>query len=347
MTNITNKEFTMSDFLTITADNAPVPEQQAQKDPRFWKPTIKNKDKEYQAQVRLLPRGVDGIKNKLEPSVCLQTHHLKNLKHKVFLTIKCPKTLDEYAYCPICEAAWGIYNAGKAVNDKNMMKEGTSRLPTESHLINTFIRNDITQPANNGLVKIWEHTKKQNTVLFAPTKDAATDPNKKSLKKVEKFFPYSPKAGRDYVVIVTENPENGMASYESSEWDSEGFTDLASSNEEIMAILDKCYDLGEFFNDIPSTEVLAQKYTEFCNRVEEKERLALLNGKGGSSVGSTPAGNSAPAGKPATTGNAKDFFGGAKTNADAPKEEPPKPAPKAQQAVMEEESTLDEEELPF
>lgn len=335
----------MSDFLTINADNAPVPEQQnaGQKDQRFWKPTIKNKEKEYQAQIRPLPRGIEGIKNKLHPSVTLQTHHLKSLKHKVFLTIKCPKTLGESEYCPICEAAWGIYNAGKSVNDKLMMKEGTGRLSTESHLMNIFVRNDITQPANTGLVKIWEHTKKQNTVLFAPTKDVATDPNKKSLKKVEKFFPYSPRTGRDYVVIVTENPENQMASYESSEWDSEGLTPLAGSDEEIMAILDKCYDLNEFISDIPSVEVLAQKYTEFCTRLEEKERMALLNGKGGSSAGSTPTGNFAPAGKPASTGNAKDYF----TKTETPKEEPLKQAPKAQPAVMEEESSLDEEELPF
>ena len=335
----------MSDFLTITADNAPVPEQNndTQKDVRFWKPTIKNKDKEYQAQIRPLPRGVEGIKNKLHPSVPLQTHHLKSLKHKVFLTIKCPKTLGENEYCPICEAAWAIYNAGKERNDKLMMKEGTSRLSTESHLMNIFVRNDITQPANTGLVKIWEHTKKQNTVLFAPTKDVVTDPNKKSLKKVEKFYPYSPKAGRDYVVIVTENPENEMASYESSEWDSEGLTDLAGTNDEIMAILDKCYDLNEFISNIPSAEVLAQKYTEFCTRVEEKERLAILNGKGGSTTGSGHVGNSTPAGKPASTGNAGDFFKGGKTNDEAPKEAP-KEAPSAS---SDEDVMVDEEELPF
>ncbi len=80
----------MSDFLTVTADTAAVePEstggqkyQKTPPDPRFWKPTIKNEAKEYQAMVRMLPRGLNGLKNKLNPSVKILTHRLKSEQAK-------------------------------------------------------------------------------------------------------------------------------------------------------------------------------------------------------------------------------------------------------------------------
>jgi hypothetical protein len=81
----------MSDFLTVTADTAASePEttggqkfQKTPPDPRFWKPTLKNEAKEYPAMIRMLPRGLNGLKNKLNPSVKILTHRLKSEQAKV------------------------------------------------------------------------------------------------------------------------------------------------------------------------------------------------------------------------------------------------------------------------
>lgn len=312
----------MSDFLTVTAETAAIaePENGGQKfqktppDPRFWKPTIKNAAKEYQALVRMLPRGLDGLKNKLNPSVKILTHRLKDERAKVFINVKCRKTLGEDQYCPICDAGWAIFNEGKAQNNKELKDQGKDVLAKESHIMNILVRNDIQHPELNGQVKLWEHTGKMNKTLFEPTKEEKRDPSKPApLKKKQIFYPYSPKAGRDFLVMVTEDPEKKMASYDSSEWDTDGFSDLAGTDAEIMAILDKCHDLSEFLT-IPTAEEAAQKYAEFRAKVEQKLSGRAANG----SLPPEAMGTATGAGKVATknvkTGDAQNYFSGAKVS---------------------------------
>jgi hypothetical protein len=341
----------MSDFLTVTADTAAVePEstggqkyQKTPPDPRFWKPTIKNAAKEYQAMVRMLPRGLNGLKNKLNPSVKILTHRLKSEQAKVFMNVKCRKMLGEDQFCPICDAGWAIFNEGKAQNNKEIKDQGKDILAKESHIMNILIRNDIQVTDLIGQVKLWEHTGKMNKTLFEPTKEEKRDPSKPaSIKKKQIFYPYSPKNGRDFLVMVTEDPEKHMASYDNSEWDTDGFSDLAGSDAEIMAILDKCYDLTEFLT-VPSAEEAAQKYAEFCAKVEQK-----LAGRAAS--GSMPGtGTATGAGKVATknvkTGDAQNYFGGASVQTPSASASP---APSAEPEVeFESENSAADDELPF
>lgn len=336
----------MSDFLTITEDNAPQPEKKVY-DPRFWKPTIKNKAKEYHALVRMLPRGRDGIKNRLEPTVKLLKHRLVDKKSKVFMEpILCPKTLDPWAACPICDAAWGIFNEGKKNNNKSLQDVGKSRLPQESHLVNIYLREDYTDKENTGLVKIWEHTPAVNRELLLPTKDEPVDPSKPNQKKKKKYYPYCPKTGRDREVIVTENPENQMATYSASKWEADEDTEaaiyrpLAETDDEIYAILDKCYDLSEFTKVIPTGEELANHYSKFLDKINASANSSAMSG--GSTPVSRGEGNSAPSTKAPATNSGESFFGDNK--------KPSQPAPaKKDELVMDvvDEPELGEDDLPF
>ena len=336
----------MSDFLTVTAETAAVePEvnngvryQKAPVDERFWKPTIKNEAHEYQAMIRMLPRGLNGLKNKLHPSVKILTHRLKSEQAKVFMNVKCRKTLGDDQFCPICDAGWAIYNEGKLQNSKELKDQGKDVLAKESHIMNILIRNDTQHPELIGQVKLWEHTGKMNKTLFDPTKEEVRDPSKPvSIKKKKIFYPYSPKDGRDFLVVVTEDPEKKMASYESSEWDEDGMSDLAGSEAEMLAILDKCNDLSEFMS-IPTAEEAAQKYAEFRAKVEQK-----LSGR--VAAGSLPEayGSASGAGKIATknvkTGDAQTYFQNAPEKSGLPMSQPDLPA-------LTEESAPDDE-LPF
>lgn len=277
------------DFLTINTDQAAATEAHntdsgngRQQDPTLWKPSIGKIIKEYEALVRLLPQGINGVKNKLPASVSYKMHYLKNHKHKIYKNVQCRKTLGDD--CPVCEAAWSIYNAGKDQNSKDLMDLGKSQLPSTRHVINLFIKEDLTVSENDGKVLKWDHTDKMNRILMDPLRDDDVkegEVKSKFKKAKEKFTPYSPRDGRNRFIIVEEDPSkrkpNGdpMPTYDNSYWDEDGLSDLAATSEEMMAILEQCYDLSSY-RDIPTSEELMSQYNEFLGLVDAKERNALV-----------------------------------------------------------------------
>lgn len=318
------------DFLTIDTEVASEADARAQAetngsrpvDLTMWKPGLGRNDEPYEAKVRLLPQGVNGVKNKLPASVSYQMHYLKDTKHKIFKNVPCRKTIGEE--CPVCEAAWAIFNAGKdagGARGEALKDLAKSRLPTTRHVINVLVREDLTNPENNGKVLKWDHTDNVNGKLMEPLRDATEEETAKAgsaslRKKKEKFTPHSPRNGRDRIVIVEKNPKTGYATYDGSFWDEDGLTDLAGSSEEMMAILDQCHDLNGY-RAIPTGEELMAQYNEFLALVEAKERAATVNGVVADRAAST--GNDAAPAK-VQTANASSYFeakdeGGAATGA--------------------------------
>ena len=233
------------DFLNISVEAAvQVAESQQtnnknsrKTDDRFWKPNIKNEKKEYQAKIRLLPRGIEGVKNKLHPTIEQHVHYIKEPQHGLYLTVKCRKSLGKHENCPICEANWAMFNT----KVEPLVKKAKSRRNMISHIGNILIREDLNHPEFNGTVKLWDHTNNINRMLLAPLNNQEDESGGGGFKKKqEKFNPYSPMNGRDFITIVTENPENGFPNYNGSFWDEDGLTDLAPTKDEIMAVLDQC-----------------------------------------------------------------------------------------------------------
>lgn len=363
------------DFLTIDTEEASAVDARAQVeasggrqiDPTMWKPGLGRNDEPYEAKVRLLPQGVNGVKNKLPASVSYQMHYLKDKKHKISKNVPCRKTIGEE--CPVCEAAWAIWNAGKdagGARGEALQNLAKSRLPTTRHVINVLVREDLTNPANNGKVLKWDHTDNVNGNLMEPLRDSTEEENgknatqkpaKSSLRKSkEKFTPHSPRNGRDRIVIVEKNPKTGYATYDGSFWDEDGLTDLAATTEEMMGILDQCHDLSGY-RAMPSAEELMAQYNEFIALVEAKERAAAVNGVVADRASST--GNDAAPPKVKTV-NASSYFAAKEENnavaGDAAEEDPfdmNDGAPSVGAQVFEEATSTDDisdsddDDLPF
>lgn len=308
-----------NDFLTIGVDEGVQSIESSQpngrkQDPNLWKPGISDSRPKYEAMVRLLPQGINGIKNKLPASVQYQMHYLKHRGFKIFKNIPCRKTIGEE--CPICDRAWAMFNQGKDNNDEKLKNIAKDRLPVTRHVINVFVRDDLTVPDNNGKVLKWDHTDNINSQLMAPLvnkKDEGgeqTSGFKKKSEKEEKFNPYSPKNSRDRVVIVEPNPRNPtMPTYDGSFWDDEtngnGYSDLAATDEEMMAILDQCHDLSGY-RDVPTAEEAIQQYQEFENMIASKQ--AAIDGGQVQESRSSFGGNTAAPAKNVTTANAGEYF---------------------------------------
>lgn len=264
----------MLDYLNVSPDDAAASNPQSdkrggkkEKDVRFFTPNINNADKEYQSRIRQMPQGIVGLQQKLPVSVEQHTHFIKEPEHNLYLTVKCRKTLGPKEHCPICEANWAMYNTGA----KDLKKKALDRKNQINHIGNFLIRDDITDPENSGTVKLWRHTNRMHKTLLEPTLADAVDTAKKGFKKgKERFVPYSPVNGKDFFVIVTENPENGFPSYDGSYWDEDGLTNLAATEDEMMGYLDQCHDLREFIDDVPSVEEINRLYTEFNQKLEDK-----------------------------------------------------------------------------
>ena len=351
----------MLDYLNVSPDDAASSNPQREKggnrekDTRFFSPNIKNADKEYQARVRQMPQGLDGLKNKLPVSVEQHTHFIKEPESGLYLTVKCRKTLGHKEHCPICEANWAMYNTGQ----KELKNKAMDRKNQVNHIGNFLIREDITDPSNTGMVKLWRHTNRMHKTLLEPTLSESGESDKKGFrKKKERFVPYSPVNGRDFYVIVTENPENGFPSYDGSYWDEDGLSNLAPTEDEMMAYLEQCHDLREFIDDVKSAEEINRLYMEFNQKLEEKMGARAAGNMTGTQYfvgGNNPASNpttstSKVSGTSSTSG--ADYF----TESSEKSEEPNvfdlnEGSPEIPQAPAVDEPMLsgsdEDEELPF
>lgn len=266
------------DFLLVDVDSAAASREASKnngrkstkKDPAIWLlPNIKNATKTYDAMVRLMPRGVDGLKNKMHPTVPHAVHYVKDPELNLFITIPCRKTLGASEICPYCQKQRTMFFNAKNNGDADGQKKWDKRQANTTHIGNFLIRQDLVNPANNGKVKLWEHTNAINNKLFEPTKPE--DKTKQGLKKVQRFNPYSPINGRDFLVIVrqsTKNPE--WPDYSESTWD-ETASDLAPSRDEIIALLDQTHDLQRFLDEVPSIEQINEMMFEYDERVSKAE----------------------------------------------------------------------------
>lgn len=280
--------------LSINLDQARSIYQSEQKqekkkaDPRFWKPSIKNANKTYEAKIRLLPQGDLFLSNPLIPwAVEQHTHWIKEKEHGLNLVVKCRKTLGSQEKCPICDYNWNLYNAAKKRNDQFMMDKMSDRKARTTYIGNILVLEDLNHPELNGTVKLWEHTKNINNSLMehfpgriVKTKEGqAQETNSfKKAKVVENFVPWDLVKGKNYFVIVGEDDKK-MATYQESYWDDEtGLSPLAPTKAEIMEILSKTHSLKEFVEDVPSVEELVRRFEEF------NDRLTDLSGKTSSGV---------------------------------------------------------------
>jgi hypothetical protein len=285
-------------------------------DPRFWKPSVKNVEKSYEAVLRLLPAGIDGLRNKLPASIENRMHYVKEEEHGLRLFVPCRKVLGTDEPCAICQANDIMKTAAKAIGNKDLEDKAYDRRGTISHVGNVYVRQDITNPKNSGQVRLWERSNKLQTVLRAPMMKKAEVKGTTLRKSLDRFNPYSPADGRDFFLVMVENPTNKIPTYDESRWDDAGASVLAPTKEEMVAILEKCYPLTEFIQDVPSFEKMLGLWNDFSQKLAEKTNGTLSNPLAGRAVhmGGIPIneaihGSAAPAQAGVVRQDGAAFFG--------------------------------------
>ena len=319
------------DFLTITGvtNLSQVTGNNFESDPRLWKPRVSAKSPNYDAIVRLLPQGIEGLKNQTYPGVKVVYHHLRS--GNMHREVKCCKSIPGQTRCPICDALWNRYDEFVKLYGKDdpRTKAVTSMGARPEWFTNVLVREDDNNPNNNGQVKVWRHTDAIDRDLRAPFDDSANTESKgndqtarpgslRDRKNKEKrhFFPHSPTDGVDYEVTVTWDPAKKMTSYDGSCYASES-TPLADTKQEMVDILNKCYDLTEFLKDVPTPDEAAKIYADFMNDVAKR---SAENANKGFAPEANP--NFVQGEQPRTNNvNAADFFGAAPASASFQKTE--------------------------
>jgi antitoxin component HigA of HigAB toxin-antitoxin module len=322
-------------------------------DPRFWKPSIKNNTKSYEAKIRLVPQGDAFLSNPLIPwAVEQHTHWIKEKEHGLTLVTKCRKTLGSQEKCPICEYNWNMYNAAKKRNDQLIMDKMTDRKSRISYIGNILVLEDLNHPELNGTVKLWEHTKNINNMLMEHfpgriNKAKEGPPQEtnsfKKAKIVENFVPWDVVQGKNYFVIVGEDDKK-MATYSESYWDEDGLSPLALTRAEILEILSKTHNLKEFVEDVPSVEELSRRFEQFNDKLND---LSGASSSGAVSQASLQSHQDAAVSK----GNASELLAAAvkstPVTTPVPTQQPAPTQPSFTQQPVVETDDSDDDDLPF
>lgn len=299
-------------------------------DPIRWKPSVSKRNPSYSAIIRLLPQGIEGVKNKTYPSVKVLYHHLK--LNGVHMEVKCCR--NNGGDCPICRAIWDRYNELAKTYEKGspQLKVWSSMSARPEWHTNILVREDDNKAANNGKVLVWRHSDAVERTLRAPFDDSVEAdvqnangaPAKGALAKLKKerrkFIPHSPTKGVDFGVIVSWDAAKNMTSYDGSDYVAES-SPLADTKEEMLEILNSCHDLTKYLADIPDETTAASKWREFL----EKAHSAKANeGEGGytanASFSAAPNPNYAP--RNTTKVSAAEFLDADAELVSAPAKEP-------------------------
>lgn len=333
---MTNKNTQNDDFLDLDIDTVSNLDEatslNGKVDPIRWKPSVSKRNPSYSAIIRLLPQGIEGVKNKTYPSVKVLYHHLK--LNGVHMEVKCCR--NNGGDCPICRAIWDRYNELAKTYEKGSPQlkvwSGMSARP-EWHT-NILVREDDNKPANNGKVLVWRHSDAVERTLRAPFDDSVESdvqnangaPAKGALAKMKKerrkFIPHSPTKGVDFGVIVSWDAARNMTSYDGSDYVADA-SPLADTKEQMLEILNSCHDLTKYLADIPDEATAAAKWREFLEKASSASDAGT--GEGGftatnASFGAAP--NPNYTNRATTKVAGADFLGNSAEMDPAPAKEP-------------------------
>ena len=324
-----------ADFLDLDIDTVSnldeVTSLSGKVDPTRWKPSVSKRNPSYSAIIRLLPQGIEGVKNKTYPSVKVLYHHLK--LNGVHMEVKCCR--NNGGDCPICRAVWDRYNELAKTYEKGspQLKVWTSMTARPEWHTNILVREDDNKSANNGKVLVWRHSDAVERTLRAPFDDSVESeiqnangaPAKGALAKMKKerrkFIPHSPTKGVDFGVIVSWAAAKNMTSYDGSDYVAES-TPLADTKEEMLEILNNCHDLTKYLADVPDEATAAAKWREFLEKASSAQSAGSEGGfqANGASFGAPQ--NPNYANRPTTKVAGADFLGNSAAMDPAPAKEP-------------------------
>ena len=245
-------------------------------DPNEWQLQCDAQHTDVEAIIRVLPRGLEGVKANMWPQVNCRKHYLKTRDGKRWgerYTVcrgNIPDPSSKYgrAYCPLCSNIWDrYYKLKNQFGDKVAKDSGiTGNLPNDDIKVNALVIQDFVNPENNGQIKVWTAKKKQWEIVMAalPEKNVGKEGAvKQTYTSTPKYvgIPWHPIQGANLVLHGTWdstkefNGRHGCAVWEASKFEAMP-TPLGPNDDAIIGILNQCHDLSKYDIQPPSVEEL-------------------------------------------------------------------------------------------
>jgi len=220
-------------------------------DDTYWQ-CSQDESKNGQAIIRFLPAWAEGDES---PFVKMYRHNFKGPTNKWYIE-NCLSTLDQDD--PVVESNNLLWETGtkenkelvQGINGKNARKRKTD------YTSNILVISDPAKPENNGKVFKFKYGSK----IFEQIESALSP----EFKNDEPKNPFGIDDGYNFRLRMIQ--KDGYANFDKSTW-ADTSTPLANSDEEIEAILNKCYPLHEIIS--------ADKFKTYA---QLKHRLDLVLG---------------------------------------------------------------------
>ena len=229
-------------------------------DERFFK-IGKDSKGNGSAVVRFLP-SFNTEKTKLNTVVSRSMHALqwsklfpgKEQPEKRFKNpFLCPKSLKKENYCPVCEAAWALYNEAKEAGEpEDKYKKYLSLTAKEEYLVNVLVKKDENRPENNGKIFVFKLPK---TIMDIFTKEVEKIKDMSSEDRqacgvpsnLVAFDPFNIMASRDmHLKYKDKKNVDKPTDIWASSYFAQAFTAIAVSMQEAQELVSQAYCLDEF-----------------------------------------------------------------------------------------------------
>jgi len=274
-------------------------------DDRFWRHKLIGTESMY--VIRILPNmQVDGG----IPWVLRREHNIN--QNGKFVKFNCPQTLGRS--CPVCSKGSELWSGAQNEMDKNIAKKHFAR---DCYYMNVLVNVDERENGENqGKVFLWASNMTLQKKFVSQIKDDK-----------ELFYSLlAEQGGHDFRIKMSKKNED-FPDYAESKFVAEK-SDLAASEAEMEAILEKCYDLQESILDeklFPTDQYMKEKLESVGMSLEISESSE-------STPSPTPAVESTP--KPAVEKPAAE--------PEKTEEKKPEAEEKTEEAPQEEESFDDD-----
>lgn len=230
-------------------------------DDRFWKLSV-DKNGKGSATIRFLPT----TSGEANPFVIVYKHSFKNKDTDKWFIENCHTTIGES--CPCCDHNTQLWDTGLEAN-QNIVRQ---RKRKKSFIANILVQDDPANPENNGKVMLFEF----GSAIFNFIKDAI-DPEFDDQEAVNVFDLWE---GADFVLRAYNRDDNGMRSYDKSEFKRPSMA--KPTDKELEEVYNSQYKLLEFHDPTkfkPYAEVQANFNRVIGVKVEEKSVNERMEGK--------------------------------------------------------------------
>jgi hypothetical protein len=238
--------------------------QSFKKDERIFSPEF-SKQGTVNVLLRFLPpmRDSKGNLSDVDFPFCGPVYYHNISENKRFLNVSCPTSIGEP--CPICE-----FNKDNWDDYTKAQKKRSRKL---NYYSNVLIIEDKTHPENNGKVFIFRYGKK----IYDKMQEKSNPPVESFVKQGDYWDYYE---GNNFQLSIKKIklPEDDFAqnNYDSCCFESEK-TPIAKTDEEIEAIMSKCYPLKPFIAEesFESYDKLKEKFQKFIVNTSKTKKTVV------------------------------------------------------------------------